>query len=146
MKRSQPFLSRIRHPSKSEENLTFGQRAADAVARFGGSWIFVGLFMAILVAWMVLNERGLTFDPYPFILLNLVLSCIAALQAPIIMMSQNRQAARDREQSLADYEINKRALGAIEHIAVRLGVDLESWASHSLNDSKSCQQTSEQNS
>ena len=78
---------------------TFGERAADVVASFGGSWTFIGLFMAVLGGWIVLNVVGLLrqpFDPYPFILLNLVLSCVAALQAPVIMMSQRRQETKDR--------------------------------------------------
>ncbi|WP_164015471.1 DUF1003 domain-containing protein [Pyxidicoccus trucidator] len=93
-------------------NLTFGQRAADAVARVGGSWAFVLGGLSALGVWVLLNsgwsgERP--FDPYPFILLNLVLSCVAALQAPIIMMSQNRQALRDRRQADQDYRVNLKA-------------------------------------
>lgn len=89
--------------------LTLGQRVADKVADFGGSWTFIISFMGFLVAWIVLNvfwfnNKG--FDPYPFILLNLILSCIAALQAPVIMMSQNRQEEKDRERSKNDYMIN----------------------------------------
>lgn len=82
-----------------DEPLTFGQRAADRIAQFGGSWAFIFLFMGIIVCWMAVNSFLLyhrPFDPYPYILLNLVLSCLAALQAPVIMMSQNRQAERDR--------------------------------------------------
>ncbi|MBL8658476.1 MAG: DUF1003 domain-containing protein [Rhodospirillales bacterium] len=94
-----------------EQNLTFGQRVADRVAAFGGSWTFIILFMSILVGWIILNSiilirLGDTFDPYPYILLNLVLSMLAAFQAPIIMMSQNRQAARDRADQQHDYEVN----------------------------------------
>jgi uncharacterized membrane protein len=93
---------------------TFGQRLADRVAAFGGSWTFILLFGAILLAWVVLNSwvltrRGEVFDPYPYILLNLVLSMLAALQAPIIMMSQNRQAAKDRLDATHDYEVNLKA-------------------------------------
>jgi uncharacterized membrane protein len=91
---------------------TLGQRAADAVARVGGSWAFVSGFLVALAVWMGLNAfvlRAPTFDPYPFILLNLVLSCVAALQAPIIMMSQNRQAERDRVESKHDYETDLKA-------------------------------------
>ena len=80
-----------------QEKLTFGQRVADRVAAFGGSWTFIFLFIAGMAVWMLINEESnKPFDPFPFILLNLILSCLAALQAPIIMMSQNRQAARDR--------------------------------------------------
>jgi len=91
---------------------SFGQKAADAVAAFGGSWSFILMFVAILVCWMGLNISGLfadPFDPYPFILLNLVLSCVAALQAPIIMMSQKRQEEKDRLRAENDYKINLRA-------------------------------------
>ena len=98
-------------PNRSfDAQLTFGQRVADRVAAFGGSWTFIGLFLLTMAGWMMVNqERGRAFDPYPFILLNLILSCVAALQAPIIMMSQNRQAARDRSDAKLDYEVNVRA-------------------------------------
>ena len=91
------------------ENYTLGQRLADKVASFGGSWRFISLFMFFLFAWIVVNAFFLlakSFDPYPFILLNLILSCIAALQAPVIMMSQNRQDEKDRERAKKDYMIN----------------------------------------
>ncbi|GAB3300065.1 DUF1003 domain-containing protein [Hymenobacter humi] len=89
--------------------LTLGQRMADRIATFGGSWTFIGLFFGVLLLWIGLNawvfaNRG--FDPYPFILLNLLLSCIAALQAPVIMMSQNRQEEKDRQRAKNDYMIN----------------------------------------
>ena len=91
----------------------FGNRLADRVASFGGSWTFIIIFLVILLAWVALNGvilvGGLAFDPYPFIFLNLILSMLAALQAPIIMMSQNRQAARDRLAAGLDYEINLKA-------------------------------------
>ncbi|WNO11411.1 DUF1003 domain-containing protein [Teredinibacter sp. KSP-S5-2] len=90
--------------------LTVGQRVADKVASFGGSWSFIGLFFAFIIVWIILNSVWLVeksiFDPYPFILLNLGLSTLAAFQAPIIMMSQNRQAAKDRIKQDASYEIN----------------------------------------
>jgi len=92
-----------------DAGMTFGQRVADRVARFGGSWPFIGLFGGILLVWMLLNAwllRSHPFDPYPFILLNLVLSTLAALQAPVIMMSQNRQSEKDRLHATQDYEIN----------------------------------------
>ncbi len=94
-----------------EENLTFGQRVADKVAYWGGSWPFIFGFGALMAVWMGANilAAAKAFDPYPFILLNLVLSTLAAIQAPIIMMSQNRQAARDRMQALHDYEVNLKA-------------------------------------
>ncbi len=88
---------------------TVGQRAADGLARFAGSWTFVFLFIGMMVIWMVVNVVILAtgaFDPYPFILLNLVLSCIAAIQAPLIMMSQNRQEEKDRERAENDYKVN----------------------------------------
>lgn len=93
---------------------TLGQRAADAVATFGGSWTFVGLFAAVLLGWVAVNafllgRRGQTFDPYPYILLNLFLSMLAAAQAPVILMSQNRQAEKDRDSAEHDYEVNLKA-------------------------------------
>jgi uncharacterized membrane protein len=92
------------------EQLTFGQRVADRVASFGGSWSFLGLFLGAMVLWIGANVgRPGVFDPYPFILLNLVLSCVAAIQAPVIMMSQNRQSAHDRLDARHDYEINLKA-------------------------------------
>lgn len=94
-----------------EDERTFGQKVADKVAAFGGSWTFIILFMLVLLAWIasnsfILARRGAAFDPYPYILLNLFLSMLAALQAPIIMMSQNRQAAKDRLDAAHDYEVN----------------------------------------
>lgn len=98
-----------------EENRSFGERLADRIAAFGGSWRFLMLFGLAIAVWVVINglllvkaEAG-PFDPYPFILLNLFLSLVAAIQAPIIMMSQNRQAARDRVQASHDYEVNLKA-------------------------------------
>jgi uncharacterized membrane protein len=90
---------------------SFGERAADAIAAFGGSWVFILSFLALLALWMAYNVagRGAAFDPYPFILLNLVLSCLAALQAPIIMMSQRRQEAKDRSRAENDYRVNLKA-------------------------------------
>lgn len=97
--------------SKEEtEQLNFAQRMADSVASFGGSWTFIITFMVLLSSWIVLNALlHKPIDPFPFILLNLVLSCIAALQAPIIMMSQNRQETKDRQRSQHDYQINLKA-------------------------------------
>lgn len=90
------------------ETRTLGERVADRVAEVGGSWSFIISFLVVLVIWMVINSFFLlkAFDPYPYILLNLVLSCLAAIQAPIIMMSQNRQADADRVQAQHDYEVN----------------------------------------
>jgi len=93
-----------------EEQLTLGQRLADRVAAFGGSWTFIGLFAAVLIVWIVYNDFARApFDVFPFILLNLVLSCVAAIQAPVIMMSQNRMAAKDRSDARHDYEVNLKA-------------------------------------
>jgi uncharacterized membrane protein/uncharacterized membrane protein YeaQ/YmgE (transglycosylase-associated protein family) len=93
-----------------EERMTFGQRVADRVAQFGGSWTFIGSFLLAMVIWMIINgQLKRPFDPYPFILLNLCLSCLAALQAPVIMMSQNRQALKDRLMATNDYEVNLRS-------------------------------------
>ncbi len=93
------------------ENVSLGAWLADAVARIGGSWSFVIGFSLVLIAWVVLNTAMLArpFDPFPYILLNLFLSMVAALQAPIIMMSQNRQALKDRLQATHDYEVNLKA-------------------------------------
>jgi uncharacterized membrane protein len=95
----------------AEPEPSLGGRVADAVASFGGSWPFLGIFAFIIVVWMLTNVVLLSqpFDPYPFILLNLALSCLAAVQAPVIMMSQNRQALKDRERAAHDYEINLKA-------------------------------------
>ena len=100
--------------AESGEDITRGQRAADAVARFGGSWVFIALFGVVLVAWVVLNSLilsryGKEFDPYPYILLNLFLSMLASIQAPVILMSQNRQAEKDRLNAGHDYEVNLKA-------------------------------------
>lgn len=95
---------------EQEENLTFGQRIADRVAAFGGSWPFIILFASMMTVWMSLNViRWANFDPYPFILLNLALSTVAALQAPIIMMSQNRQSTKDKLLAENDYQVNLKA-------------------------------------
>ena len=98
---------------------TFGERMADRVAEFGGSWTFISLFMVVLIGWALLNTDVLgasAFDPYPYVFLNLLLSMLAAIQAPIIMMSQNRQAARDRIAAARDYETNLRAERKIDEL------------------------------
>lgn len=102
-----------------EGKLTLGQRVADKVAVFGGSWKFIVTFMCILGLWIIVNSIVLIwkpFDPYPFILLNLILSCIAAIQAPVIMMSQNRQEAKDRLRAQHDYQVNLKAELEIRHL------------------------------
>ncbi|WP_413873914.1 DUF1003 domain-containing protein [Albidovulum sp.] len=93
------------------EDLSVGDRVADRVAAFGGSWSFIGLFAAVIVGWVVLNIWLMAdpADPYPFVFLNLILSMVAAVQAPVIMMSQNRQAAKDRVAAAHDYEVNLKA-------------------------------------
>lgn len=101
-----------------EGHRTFGERAADHVAEFGGSWNFIILFGTVLVVWMAVNVVMATraFDPFPFILLNLMLSCLAAVQAPIIMMSQRRTETKDRARSLNDYQVNLKAELEIRHL------------------------------
>jgi uncharacterized membrane protein len=94
------------------KRLTFGQRVSDRIAMFGGSWRFISLFGLVILGWIAINSflmLARPFDPYPFILLNLVLSCLAAIQAPVIMMSQNRQESRDRKRAEYDYKINLKA-------------------------------------
>ena len=110
IKEEELIINNLMHPAK--EILTPGQKVSDRVARFGGSWRFIILFLLIMVAWIIYNTTVFTdkvFDPYPFILMNLILSTIAALQAPIIMMSQNRQEEKDRKRSENDYLINLKA-------------------------------------
>lgn len=113
--------------SDKTDKLTFGQRASDAVARFAGSWAFIFSFIAIMVIWMVLNIvlRDKAFDAYPFILLNLVLSCIAAVQAPLIMMSQNRQEAKDRERAENDFKVNLKSELIIDDLHRKMDIVLE---------------------
>jgi len=124
------LLSLQRHETLSgnvdaefEKDLTFGDKMADKMAAFGGSWGFIIIFGAVLLAWIALNSFVLLkrpFDPYPFILLNLVLSCLAALQAPVIMMSQNRVEAKDRLRSQHDYRVNLKAELEIRHLHEKL--------------------------
>ena len=101
-----------------KEKYTFGQRAADKIAKFAGSWAFIFCFTGILILWMVINTvlASKAFDPYPFILLNLVLSCVAAIQAPLIMMSQNRQEEKDRRRAENDYKVNLKTEIMIEDL------------------------------
>ena len=109
----------------NKETLTFGQRAADKIATFGGSWTFIISFFAILAIWIAFNVYTLHnkgFDPYPFILLNLILSCLASIQAPIIMMSQNRQEEKDRERAEWDLKINEKAEAEIREISKKLTI------------------------
>ena len=105
-------------PENQKETYTLGQRAADTIAKFAGSWAFIFSFTAVLVLWMVVNVvlAARAFDPYPFILLNLVLSCVAAIQAPLIMMSQNRQEEKDRRRAENDYKVNLKTEIMIEDL------------------------------
>jgi uncharacterized membrane protein len=107
-----------------ETESTFGERIADAVARFGGSWAFIISFLLVLVVYAGINIvlRGSAWDPYPFILLNLFLSMLAAIQAPVIMMSQNRQDTKDRLRGELDYDVNRRAESEIQGLANKLNL------------------------
>ena len=120
-------LISIRHSQNindvHEEKFSFGERIADRMADVAGSWTFIIIFLSILTFWIVLNAVQLLkqpFDPFPFILLNLVLSCVAAIQAPVIMMSQNRQEKKDRLRAEQDYQINLKAEILVEEIINRL--------------------------
>ena len=108
--------------SPATEKYTLGQRAADAIAKFAGSWAFIFAFTGVLILWMVVNTilASNAFDPYPFILLNLVLSCVAAIQAPLIMMSQNRQEEKDRRRAENDYKVNLKTEIMIEDMHNKL--------------------------
>ncbi len=105
-------------PHRNKHKLTYGQKAADKLSLAAGSWTFIIIFFLFLAVWMSINVYMLatTWDPYPFILLNLILSCLAAVQAPIILMSQNRSAQRDRRKSDDDYRVNRKAELEIEDI------------------------------
>ena len=105
-------------PESEKEKYTLGQRAADVIAKFAGSWAFIFSFTGVLVLWMIVNTllAAKAFDPYPFILLNLVLSCVAAIQAPLIMMSQNRQEEKDRRRAENDYKVNLKTEIMIEDL------------------------------
>jgi len=122
LRRTDEMLSRLQIRNINEvadEKMTFGERIADMVARFGGSWTFIIWFGVFLLAWMGINTAILLAappDPFPYIFLNLILSCLAALQAPVIMMSQNRQAAKDRLQADQDYRVNIKAEFAIQQL------------------------------
>ena len=115
-------ISENSEKNEREEKITFGQKAADAVARFAGSWAFIFSFIAVMVIWMVINVllAAKAFDAYPFILLNLVLSCIAAVQAPLIMMSQNRQEVKDRKRAENDYRVNLKSEFVIDALYKKL--------------------------
>lgn len=109
-------------PDTEKSKYTLGQRAADVIAKFAGSWAFIFSFTGVLILWMVVNSllAARAFDPYPFILLNLVLSCVAAIQAPLIMMSQNRQEEKDRRRAENDYKVNLKTEIMIEDMHNKL--------------------------
>lgn len=114
--------------SVHQKNSTFGQRLADKIAKFGGSWKFIIIFGVVIVLWIITNAiilMGHAFDPYPFVFLNLVLSCLAAIQAPVIMMSQNRQSFRDRLTADNDYLVNLKAELIVEHLHYKIDELLE---------------------
>lgn len=104
--------------TESRDTYSLGQRAADKIAKFAGSWAFIFSFTGVLIAWMLVNGllASKAFDPYPFILLNLALSCVAAIQAPLIMMSQNRQEEKDRRRAENDYKVNLKTEIMIEDL------------------------------
>lgn len=110
--KEEKLLSAKLAESEEDTAITLGDRLADKIADFGGSWIFISLFLFSIVAWIFLNtfsSTGIQFDPFPYILLNLILSCIAAIQAPVIMMSQNRQENKDRRRARNDFLVNLKA-------------------------------------
>ena len=108
--------------SAEDQTLTFGEKAADSLAKFAGSWLFIISFCIFLIGWIVINLYFLNnpFDPYPFILLNLILSCLASVQAPLIMMSQNRQEEKDRRRSESDYRTGLKTEIIIEDMHYKL--------------------------
>ena len=117
-------------PDSVKIKSTLGQRAADAIAKFAGSWAFIFSFTGVLILWMVVNTllAAKAFDPYPFILLNLVLSCVAAIQAPLIMMSQNRQEEKDRRRAENDYKVNLKTEIMIEDLYDKVNLILAKQA------------------
>jgi len=125
IKEEKLIVEKLLHPP--QDAITAGQRISDKVARFGGSWTFILTFLGILVVWILFNILSPSphFDPFPFILLNLVLSCVAALQAPVIMMSQNRQEEKDRERAANDYMINLKAELEIRSLHQKMDLLLE---------------------
>jgi len=112
----------VEHHPALKKKLTFGQIAADKLTSWAGSWTFIIIIILLIIAWVTLNITAFIgrWDPWPFIMLNLVLSCLAALQAPIILMSQNREAQKDRLRALYDYQTDKKALKEIEKIRDQL--------------------------
>ena len=123
----QLVMMRVTQDEEAPEKLSLGQRASDAVASFAGSWAFIFSFIGVMVVWMIGNVllAARAFDAYPFILLNLVLSCIAAVQAPLIMMSQNRQEAKDRARAQSDYKVNLKNELILDDVHKKLDLILE---------------------
>ena len=120
------IINNLKNPP--QEILSRGQKISDKVARFGGSWKFIIAFTIVLIIWILFNSLALTsfrFDPYPFILMNLILSCIAALQAPVIMMSQNRQEEKDRMRAENDYMVNLKAELEVRSLHEKMNLLLE---------------------
>ena len=127
---------------KDPEKLTLGQKAADGIARFAGSWTFIILFVLVILVWVCVNVFFLfhSFDPYPFILLNLVLSCVAAIQAPLIMMSQNRQEEKDRQRAENDYIVNLKSEIIVEDLHRKIDALLENQKKLLKGQEKRCAQ------
>lgn len=126
IKEEKLIIDKLQHPVK--EILSAGEKLSDKVALFGGSWKFIILFLLVLACWIVYNAaatESIAFDPYPFILMNLILSCIAALQAPVIMMSQNRKELLDRKRAENDYLINLKAEIEIRNLHQKINLLME---------------------
>ena len=123
----QLIATEVTKNTDKDEKLSLGQKASDAVAKFAGSWAFIFSFIAVMVGWMAVNIILGTkaFDAYPFILLNLVLSCIAAIQAPLIMMSQNRQEAKDRQRAENDFKVNLKSELIIDDLHKKMDLIIE---------------------
>lgn len=130
--REESLLTNQLKKEDEETRSTFGERIADKVAQFGGSWTFILSFAGFLIVWIIINSVLLVkgFDPYPYILLNLMLSCLAALQAPVIMMSQNRKEAKDRERAEDDYLINLKSEIEIRHLHRKIDLSLVEQYEH----------------
>jgi uncharacterized membrane protein len=125
--KEESLLTKRLNEESDQQGATFGEKLADKVASFGGSWRFIIIFGAVLLVWISINSLILTqkaFDPYPYILLNLVLSCIAALQAPVIMMSQNRKEVKDRQRAENDYLVNLKSEIEIRHLHQKIDLSI----------------------
>lgn len=111
--------------SNNNEEDSIADKLADKLAKFGGSWLFICLFLVLLIIWIIINVTTISFDPYPFILLNLILSCISSFQAPIIMMAQNRQEQKDRVRNVNQYKINLKNEIILQDLHQKLDILLE---------------------